>query len=335
MPSFPSIGLVAALGLCTGTVHAEVAPVETGRTGNETEPVRPSCVVLQDEYGEDGAVASILEVELGGTPVLLAGVDGDSGCLPVRVGAVSDEVAIVEVPGGRSRVIDLAEVEVELRGRSLALAIAEELHALHMEFPVVRQTPRPVEVVSPDTEPPPATPQIEPRPSRMKLVVGASADYAMGSEQPLFGGRVGLELDLNPWSALRAGIEGGFGSKLADPFGDLSTVALGGWLGWRVRPIQESELGVAIDPEIAAGVAWFQGTPLPGAAVNVESTAGFYLAARLALLLLWEPSAAFRLGVGPHVGVYLVAPEVLGQGASIGGLSGVVLGGRLELSFGL
>lgn len=305
--------------------------------GGGSETVQ-DCIRLTDDFDPGDALERLLAVELHERGISISD-EGDRHCLPVHVDEVSEQVAVVELPEGRSRVVDLTPIAPDLRLRSLALAVAEELHAVHADAPQLQPAPQPSQPEPPPQQvvearvetvatPAPATPSVHP----VELVIGGMLEYFPTDSQTLGGGRLGIVVhpDAEVAGRLRFGLQGLFGEGEAGALGSFDARVFSGWVAWD-WPVANWESGsFRVIPELGVGVVWLRGRANASAVLASEDTASFYLRVSLAAALRLAITDGFAVELGPYVGVVPVPVEVLGDDESVAGASGFMFGGQLS-----
>ena len=337
-----SIGLPLGLALWSAPVAGQ-------------EP-SPECVQLAGDW-EQGArlddFDSVLEAELDNRGVALHSSPGSGNqgtCRRVTVEALATDVVVVEVEGQRARVVELSTLEPELRARSLALVVAEEIHALRADLPALRNPPQP-QVPDTAVPPPPETPgAIEPshshpagtagrEVSRHTLLVGALVLHAVEPGQLFGGGSLGGEIDVGAKSlgALRAGVEAAFGTQ-ATAFGDIDAFWIAPWVGWRWTPWQSKSEGAGslalhLIPSLGLGVAFSSAEAAPGILSNRETATKVFFHASLAAAVGFKPTEQLAFELGPTIRLIPDPPVVRGDGGTVAGLGTFSWGGVFNLKW--
>lgn len=305
------------------------------------------CVHLRDTFSQGEGLREILRTELLNVGLRVVDAGPDSECFELRVDRLADDVAVIEVAGEHTRVVELGPIEAHLRPRSLALTVAEELNTLRSDLPPLRPAVDPTRADPDAGDPegtaavsiasPPPAPSVSTPVGHHAVVAGARVDYAFDTEQTLVGGQAAIELDLGLGFAprLRLGVLGAFGSQSVAPFGDFDFTMLGMAAGFFLGFPVSDTVAFALLPEFEASLVWAQGSPIAGATLNESTALDLLLRVQLSALTQFRLTDGIILELGPTVGWALLPVEVLGPDAVLGGISGPLLGGRLGIVLAL
>lgn len=335
--SFLPIGSFLLVSLAAAQGHGQASP--------RPEP-STDCVVVTDHFSDGDHLRNVLRVELGGLGVALSESDSQRpDCYPVTIEAVSDTAAVVELSGGRSRVVDLSSIAEELRQRSLALAIAEELSSLRADAPTLRGIPDPSEQTVSATTPPAPNPEpsgpVDPPQAanvdreQVSIVAGIGGGRFWASDQSFARGYLGAELDLEDWIRPRATLEFGYGAQTVDPFGAFSATLLGASFAWRFTVFESGPIGLLVLPDVSLALLWVQADASNGASARPGNAVSTTLMLHLTAQLQVQLATNVFLELGPTFGVVPVCARVRGEASTIGGVCGVYTGGRIGIRVGL